>query len=258
MGSLSSYEIEQICESCYNQAVEFFSRYDYISDADSFASTVEDDFVDWANPQLNYRISQSQISIVHKWRYKLRTEAKMWYAQNVERARENERRERLCREQEERDREEQAQYERARRREMEAEENRRRLEEKRIREAEEERQRKEEERRRAEEKRRRAEEEALARAKRKEQNKQNKQRLSEIQAQWKARSDSTQQTSTQPQTSASVETATCPHCGGPVRKTAKFCVNCGTKLSATCSSCGATLKPSAKFCSDCGAPVSNL
>ena len=255
MGPLSRSEVEQICETVYYQVVELFSRYDYADSDYQFQNYVEQDFKDWTYPRFNYRIQESDKSIVYKWQQKLRLEAKQWYAENVERPRENDRRERQRREQEEREieeqREEQAQRERARRREIEAEEYRRREEEQRIRE-EEERQHREEEQRRREE------EEAIARARRKEQNELNKQRLAEIQAQWKARSNPAQQTSDEPQTAVQVENATCPKCGGSVRKNAKFCASCGAKLSVTCSACGATLKPTSKFCSGCGAPVSNL
>lgn len=47
----------------------------------------------------------------------------------------------------------------------------------------------------------------------------------------------------------------CPSCGKPVREDAKFCPNCGAKLTLTCGECGASLRPGSKFCDDCGAPV---
>lgn len=237
MGPLSSYEVEQICESCYNQAVEFFSRYDYIDDANKFVLTVEEDFIDWSNPQLNYRINDSQITIVHKWRTKLRNAARIWYAENVAGPRENECRERERREQEERERQEQyeaeARRERARRRQIEAEEERRLKEEERIRE---------------EEKQREA---VIAQAKRKERNEQNKQKLAEIQAQWEASNKSVVQS----QTVLARTTSVCPQCGSSVSPTAKFCTECGRKLIVICANCGTTLTPTSKFCTECGTPL---
>lgn len=48
----------------------------------------------------------------------------------------------------------------------------------------------------------------------------------------------------------------CPNCGATVKKTAKFCPECGEKLikDITCE-CGAKLSPKAKFCSECGKEV---
>jgi len=54
---------------------------------------------------------------------------------------------------------------------------------------------------------------------------------------------------------ASAQTMACPSCGKPVRADAKFCDNCGAKLTVTCAKCGATLRSDAKFCDKCGAPV---
>lgn len=48
---------------------------------------------------------------------------------------------------------------------------------------------------------------------------------------------------------------TCPSCGTALKAEAKFCDNCGAKLSNTCSKCGAELRPGAKFCENCGSPV---
>jgi len=48
---------------------------------------------------------------------------------------------------------------------------------------------------------------------------------------------------------------TCPSCGQPVAKGAKFCPNCGTKLVLECAECGTSIAPGAKFCSNCGKPV---
>jgi len=48
----------------------------------------------------------------------------------------------------------------------------------------------------------------------------------------------------------------CPNCGANVKKTSKFCPECGTKLinDKTCE-CGAKLSPKAKFCPECGKDV---
>jgi predicted amidophosphoribosyltransferase len=48
--------------------------------------------------------------------------------------------------------------------------------------------------------------------------------------------------------------ASCPECGAPQEKNAKFCGECGAKLVAEkhCTECGAKLKPDAKFCGECG------
>lgn len=49
--------------------------------------------------------------------------------------------------------------------------------------------------------------------------------------------------------------ATCPKCNAPLAAKAKFCPECGAKISAQahCTQCGAQLKPGAKFCAECGA-----
>jgi membrane protease subunit (stomatin/prohibitin family) len=51
--------------------------------------------------------------------------------------------------------------------------------------------------------------------------------------------------------------ATCPKCNAPLAKNAKFCPECGAKISAEahCTQCGAKLKADSKFCADCGAKV---
>ena len=62
--------------------------------------------------------------------------------------------------------------------------------------------------------------------------------------------------SPQPATaSASTAQTPCPSCGKPVPEGAKFCANCGAKLTLTCAECGATLRLDAKFCDNCGAPA---
>ncbi len=47
----------------------------------------------------------------------------------------------------------------------------------------------------------------------------------------------------------------CPQCQAENPDKAKFCQECGGKLSARCSQCGAELPPNVKFCSECGAKV---
>ena len=48
-------------------------------------------------------------------------------------------------------------------------------------------------------------------------------------------------------------TASCPNCEAPLATNAKFCPECGTKLTAShCTQCGAKLSPNAKFCAECG------
>ncbi len=48
--------------------------------------------------------------------------------------------------------------------------------------------------------------------------------------------------------------ATCPECNAPLQNNAKFCPECGAKISAKkhCAECGAELAPNAKFCAECG------
>lgn len=45
---------------------------------------------------------------------------------------------------------------------------------------------------------------------------------------------------------------TCPKCKATVKEGAKFCPECGEKLTASCPSCKAAVKPGAKFCPECG------
>lgn len=49
----------------------------------------------------------------------------------------------------------------------------------------------------------------------------------------------------------------CPNCSSNIPVDAKFCPECGTKITVTdeCPSCGATLKPEARFCHNCGTAV---
>ena len=51
--------------------------------------------------------------------------------------------------------------------------------------------------------------------------------------------------------------ATCPKCNAPLASNAKFCPECGAKISAEahCTQCGAKLKTGAKFCAECGTKV---
>lgn len=44
----------------------------------------------------------------------------------------------------------------------------------------------------------------------------------------------------------------CEFCGIAAKPGAKFCRNCGAKISAVCGRCGSTLSPNVKFCPQCG------
>lgn len=48
--------------------------------------------------------------------------------------------------------------------------------------------------------------------------------------------------------------AICPKCNAPIKAHAKFCMECGAKLSgdSKCKKCNAELKDGAKFCPECG------
>ncbi len=57
-------------------------------------------------------------------------------------------------------------------------------------------------------------------------------------------------------------TVSCAKCGTPLPQNAKFCLNCGEKVSAqpaassiVCPKCGAQLPSGAKFCIECGASL---
>ena len=52
------------------------------------------------------------------------------------------------------------------------------------------------------------------------------------------------------------ETVICPNCKEPTPK-GKFCLHCGYRLSVTCPQCGANLVPGAKFCPECGERLGN-
>ena len=47
----------------------------------------------------------------------------------------------------------------------------------------------------------------------------------------------------------------CPRCRRENRSGAKFCLECGTKLSLVCAGCSSNLPDGAKFCNECGRPV---
>lgn len=52
--------------------------------------------------------------------------------------------------------------------------------------------------------------------------------------------------------------AVCPKCGTAVPAGAKFCLNCGEKMSyqsSFCPNCGKPLPAGAKFCSECGCKI---
>ena len=54
---------------------------------------------------------------------------------------------------------------------------------------------------------------------------------------------------------AEEDKAVCPHCGAKVRKSAKFCPECGKSMAADtaeCPNCHAAVKKGAKFCPECG------
>ncbi len=44
----------------------------------------------------------------------------------------------------------------------------------------------------------------------------------------------------------------CPSCGASLPSGAKFCLECGTRISSKCPNCGADLPAGAKFCMECG------
>ena len=62
------------------------------------------------------------------------------------------------------------------------------------------------------------------------------------------------------QTASAAETVqklTCPDCGHPISKEAKFCPQCGHQqlVFDQCTNCSKNLPPNAKFCPRCGTPV---
>lgn len=63
-------------------------------------------------------------------------------------------------------------------------------------------------------------------------------------------------------TEVTAEVVTCPKCGAPNERDARFCVKCGTELVIpekteviVCPECGVANVPGAKFCSQCGADL---
>lgn len=50
------------------------------------------------------------------------------------------------------------------------------------------------------------------------------------------------------------ESASCPACGTPIRKDARFCAACGTAVAPLpdCPACHAAVPPGARFCPSCG------
>src|SRR5262245_25305144 len=54
---------------------------------------------------------------------------------------------------------------------------------------------------------------------------------------------------------AGVRNVKCPQCQQVNPPPAKFCEQCGTRLSRVCSACGAPLSATARFCSECGHPT---
>ena len=51
------------------------------------------------------------------------------------------------------------------------------------------------------------------------------------------------------------EQVKCSKCGTMMKKSAKFCPECGTPNGIACPKCGAIQKEGAKFCSECGASL---
>lgn len=47
-------------------------------------------------------------------------------------------------------------------------------------------------------------------------------------------------------------------CGAKIKKTAKFCPECGKKQGLVCKNCGATINKTAKFCPECGTSTKKL
>jgi class 3 adenylate cyclase/tetratricopeptide (TPR) repeat protein len=50
----------------------------------------------------------------------------------------------------------------------------------------------------------------------------------------------------------------CPRCRHENPREAKFCLECGARLTAACSSCGNPVPASAKFCAECGQPTASV
>jgi class 3 adenylate cyclase/tetratricopeptide (TPR) repeat protein len=47
----------------------------------------------------------------------------------------------------------------------------------------------------------------------------------------------------------------CGSCGAENAPGARFCSDCGSRLSVACAACGSTNGPTARFCSECGSPL---
>jgi class 3 adenylate cyclase len=47
----------------------------------------------------------------------------------------------------------------------------------------------------------------------------------------------------------------CPNCSTRNAAEAKFCIECGTRLTATCPNCGKPVTSDARFCAQCGTPL---
>lgn len=57
-------------------------------------------------------------------------------------------------------------------------------------------------------------------------------------------------------------TKACPHCGATIKKSAKFCAECGKSVQeeqekAVCPKCGTKVRKNAKFCPECGEKLGN-
>ena len=51
------------------------------------------------------------------------------------------------------------------------------------------------------------------------------------------------------------EATSCPGCRASINAGARFCAECGFRLSDTCTGCGSALSPGARFCASCGRAV---
>src|SRR5262245_8731143 len=47
----------------------------------------------------------------------------------------------------------------------------------------------------------------------------------------------------------------CPRCQAPAPEDARFCEECGARLTLACPQCGAEISPGKKFCRSCGAAL---
>ena len=53
------------------------------------------------------------------------------------------------------------------------------------------------------------------------------------------------------------DTLKCPHCNSTINIRNKFCLNCGQPVGKLCSKCGILLAANAKFCGECGTRVTS-